>query len=73
MGAGQTLGATGWFGIAVGPYAVDLVTFTPGQGDYPVNLNHVPVAGVQDDYQVEQVHRNLLQQHHIGEAIRAVR
>ena len=65
---GQPVG----FGLPPVHYAVDQVTFALAQGHYPVNLNHVSFVGVQDHYQVEQVHENPPQEHYLGEAVRAV-
>jgi len=61
------------FGLARGHYAVDQVTFAPAQGHYPVNLNHLPFVGAQDDYQVEQIHPDPLQEHHLREPVQVVR
>ena len=61
------------FGLPRGHYAVDQVTFALAQGQYLVNLNHVPFVGAQDQYQVEQVYPDPPQEHHPGEPVRVVR
>jgi len=69
---GESPGQVVGFGLPRGHYAVDQVTFTPAQGHYLVNLNHIPFVGAQDHYQVEQVHLYPPQEHHPGELVRVV-